>query len=63
VGSLYYVGAALGAGILPEDEASVVLWTAIVCVLVSVVVHGVTANAGLRTLEPTETHEEVKASA
>jgi len=63
VGSLYYVGAALGAGILPEDEASLILWTAIVCVLVSVVVHGVTANAGLRTLEATETHEEVKASA
>jgi len=63
VGSLYYVGAALGAGVLPQDEASLILWTAIMCVLVSVVVHGVTANAGLRTLETAPTHEEVKAGA
>ena len=63
VGSLYYVGAALAAGVLPDDEASLVLWTAIVCVLVSVVVHGITANAGLKTLEATATHGEVKQSA
>jgi len=63
VGSLYYVGAALGAGILPPDEASIILWTAILCVLVSVVVHGVTANSGLRTLESAPRHGEVKASA
>ncbi len=63
VGSLYYVGAAIGAGVLPADEGATILWTAILCVLVSVVVHGVTANFGLRTLEAAPRHREERAGA
>jgi NhaP-type Na+/H+ or K+/H+ antiporter len=44
VGSLYYVAVAIGSGALAADEAKVVAWTAIACVLVSVFVHGVTAE-------------------
>ena len=54
LGSIYYVGAALGTGILAPDEARTVLWTALAAVLVSVLVHGVTANAGIRALEHQE---------
>lgn len=43
-GSLYYVAAAVGLGVLSDSEASTVVWTAIACVLVSIVVHGVTAG-------------------
>lgn len=54
LGSIYYVGAALGTGILAVDEARTVLWTALAAVLVSVLVHGVTANAGIRALRHQE---------
>lgn len=51
LGSIYYVGAALGTGVLAPDEARTVLWTALAVVLVSIVVHGVTAKAGIMGLE------------
>jgi len=51
LGSIYYVGAALGTGVLSAGEARTVLWTVLAAVLVSVLVHGVTANAGIRGLE------------
>jgi NhaP-type Na+/H+ or K+/H+ antiporter len=44
VGSLYYVAAAVGLGVLSAAEASTIVWTAIACVLLSVVVHGITAG-------------------
>lgn len=44
VGSLYYLGVALGAGVLAEGEAKVITWTVIAAVLVSIFVHGVTAE-------------------
>ena len=51
LGSIYYVGAALGTGVLAPEEARTVLWTTLAAVLVSVVVHGITANAAIRGLE------------
>lgn len=51
LGSIYYVGAALGAGVLAPEDARTVLWTVLATVLVSILVHGVTANAGVRGLE------------
>ncbi len=44
VGSLYYVVAAVGLGVLSDSEASTIVWTAIATVLVSIVAHGVTAG-------------------
>ena len=44
VGSLYYVAAAVGLGVLNPQEESTVVWTAIACVTLSIVVHGVTAS-------------------
>jgi NhaP-type Na+/H+ or K+/H+ antiporter len=44
VGTLFYVAAVAAAGALPEDEREQVVWTAIACVVLSIVVHGVTAG-------------------
>ncbi len=44
VGTLYYVAVVAGLGVLAEEEASQVTWTAIACVILSIVVHGVTAG-------------------
>jgi NhaP-type Na+/H+ or K+/H+ antiporter len=44
IGSLYYVAVALGAGVLTMDEATTLYWTVIVCVGVSVIVHGISAS-------------------
>jgi NhaP-type Na+/H+ or K+/H+ antiporter len=45
VGTLFYVATATAAGSpLPEDERSLIAWTAIACVVVSIAVHGVTAG-------------------
>jgi sodium/hydrogen antiporter len=44
VGSLYYVAVVVGLGVLTAGEASKVVWTAIACVIVSIVVHGITAG-------------------
>ena len=39
---------ALGAGVLAPEEASLLFWTVIACVGVSIVVHGVTATPLIR---------------
>jgi sodium/hydrogen antiporter len=44
IGSLYYVAVALGFGILSPDEAQTLFWTVAACVVVSIVVHGITAT-------------------
>jgi sodium/hydrogen antiporter len=45
IGTLFYVAVAAAAGTpLPEDEVELVVWTAIACVVVSIVAHGVTAG-------------------
>jgi NhaP-type Na+/H+ or K+/H+ antiporter len=44
IGSIYYVSAAIGLGVLSDAEALVVFWTVTAAVLVSIVVHGVTAT-------------------
>ena len=43
VGSLYYASVVVGLGVLSDAETSTVYWTAAVCVVASIVVHGVTA--------------------
>jgi NhaP-type Na+/H+ or K+/H+ antiporter len=50
VGSLYYVSAVAATGVLSGGDAAVVVWTVIACVLVSIVVHGVTGTAATRAL-------------
>jgi sodium/hydrogen antiporter len=44
VGTLFYVAAATGLGVLGPDEARLITWTAIAVVILSVVLHGVTAG-------------------
>ena len=45
VGTLFYVATAVAAGSpLAGDERELVVWTAIACVLLSIVVHGITAG-------------------
>jgi len=42
VAALYYVAFAVEAGVLEPGEQSTVVWTAIACMAVSIVVHGIT---------------------
>ena len=44
VGTLFYVAAATGLGALTGAEAELITWTAVAAVILSVVVHGVTAG-------------------
>jgi NhaP-type Na+/H+ or K+/H+ antiporter len=44
VGTLFYVAAAAGLGALAEDELRTVTWTAVAVVILSVVLHGITAG-------------------
>jgi sodium/hydrogen antiporter len=44
VGSLYYAAVAVAAGVLAPAETEIVVWTALACVMVSIVVHGLTAT-------------------
>ena len=44
VGTLFYVAAATGLGVLGPDEARLITWTAVAVVILSVVLHGVTAG-------------------
>jgi NhaP-type Na+/H+ or K+/H+ antiporter len=44
VGTLFYVAAAAGLGGLSPAEQSLVTWTAVAAVILSVVVHGITAG-------------------
>ena len=50
IGSLYYVAVALGLGILSAKEAQTLFWTVAVCIVASIVVHGVTASPLARRL-------------
>ena len=50
VGSLFYLAIAIEAGVLARDERDLLVWTVIVAVLVSIVVHGITAGPWLRRL-------------
>jgi NhaP-type Na+/H+ or K+/H+ antiporter len=50
VGTLYYVAFAVSAGALAPAEESLVVWTAFACVVVSIVVHGITGGPALRLL-------------
>ena len=52
IGSLYYVAVALGTGVLSADDARSIFWTVAACVVVSVIVHGVTATPLNRRLLP-----------
>ena len=54
VGSLYYVAVAVGAGVLSAADAQLIAWTSIACVIVSIVVHGVTATPLSRRWLPPE---------
>ena len=44
IGTLYYAAVAVGSGALTAGEASTVFWTAAACVIVSVLIHGMTAD-------------------
>ena len=44
IGSLFYAAVAVGAGVLSDADAKLIAWTAIACVAVSIVVHGVSAS-------------------
>ena len=48
VASINYVAIAIGAGVLSTGEESLVFWTTAACVIVSIVVHGVSAEAVTR---------------
>jgi NhaP-type Na+/H+ or K+/H+ antiporter len=43
IGSLYYVAVAIGLGVFSADEARTLFWTVAAVVIVSILVHGVTA--------------------
>jgi len=48
VGSLFYLAAAVQAGVLDRDERDLLVWTTIACVLLSIVVHGISAGPFMR---------------
>ena len=50
VAAIYYATLAIGAGVLAPGEEATVFWTAAVCVIVSIVVHGVSATSLMRRL-------------
>jgi sodium/hydrogen antiporter len=50
VGTLYYVALIVTAGALAPREQELVVWTCMAAVLVSIVVHGITAGPSLRRL-------------
>jgi NhaP-type Na+/H+ or K+/H+ antiporter len=50
VGTIYYAATVVGAGVLSGGEEKLVVWTAIACVIVSIVVHGVTGGPALKLL-------------
>lgn len=50
IGSAYYLAVAAGAGALSSAETDVLAWTAIACIVTSIVVHGVTASPLSRRL-------------
>lgn len=50
IGSFYYAGFALAAGVLSTAEATTIYWTVVACVGVSIVAHGLTATPASRRL-------------
>ncbi len=52
VGSIYYAAVAVGTGVLTAAETTTIVWTTIVCVIVSIVVHGLSASPFGRRLVP-----------
>jgi sodium/hydrogen antiporter len=50
VATIYYSTVVVGAGVLAAGEEATVLWTAIVCVMVSILLHGVSATPLIRRL-------------
>ena len=50
VAAIYYAVVLAGRHVLPAHETAVVVWTTVVCVAVSIVVHGVTATPLTRVL-------------
>jgi sodium/hydrogen antiporter len=44
VGTIFYVAAATGLGALSHDESELITWTAIAVVILSVILHGMTAG-------------------
>lgn len=52
IGSLYYATFAAGTGLLSDGEARTILWTVLVAIAISVLVHGTTAERALRRVLP-----------
>ena len=50
VGSLFYAAAGSGANALAPGERDLLVWTVIACVLLSIVVHGITAGPSMRRM-------------
>lgn len=50
VAALFYAAIVAGSGALSADETNTVVWTTIVCIVVSILVHGVTATPLTRRL-------------
>ncbi len=50
VGSLFYVTVAIDAGVLADGERELLVWTVIACVLLSIVVHGISAGPAMRRM-------------
>jgi sodium/hydrogen antiporter len=52
VGSVYYAAVAVGTGVLTQAETRTIVWTTLGCVIVSIVVHGLSASPLGRVLLP-----------
>ena len=63
VGTLYYAATIVTASVLSNGEQRVVVWTAIACVIVSIIVHGITGGPALRLLFAGLREEEERATA
>lgn len=50
VGTFYYLAFAIGVGAISASEATTLYWTAIACVGVSIVAHGITSHPASRRL-------------
>jgi NhaP-type Na+/H+ or K+/H+ antiporter len=50
VGSFYYVAVAIGAGALSASEATTLYWTVIVCVGLSIILHGLSTTPASRRI-------------
>jgi NhaP-type Na+/H+ or K+/H+ antiporter len=62
VGTLYYAATVVTAGALSGGEQRVVVWTALACIVLSIVVHGITGGPALRWLFAGLREEEQRAA-